>query len=261
MSLVKQAVWGESRDIVQIAIERIRTFEPPEGYYVATSYGKDSVVIMDLVERSGVKYDAHFNLTSVDPPELIKFARQHKGNVQWHLPEKNMWQIIEENHALPLRRVRFCCRLLKEIGGDDRLVITGVRAAESPRRQKRKMVESCIKSRTKRYLHPIIDWSDSDIWQYIKTNNIPYCPLYDEGFKRIGCIGCPMADRAEQFKRWPGFERLWRRAADRIVAYRKECGWKRGGKHRVFDAGEEMFAWWMEENRKATGEDQCVLFE
>lgn len=263
MSIIKSAVWGESKDIVAISIERIQTFEPPEGYYVATSYGKDSIVIMDLVKRAGVKYDAHFHITSVDPPELIGFARQHKDNVQWHFPKKNMWQIIREHHALPLRNARFCCEELKEIGGDGRLIITGVRAAESPRRAKRRMVESCKKSYSRRFLHAIIDWTDDDLWEYIHGNNLPYCLLYDEGFKRIGCVGCPMAGkgRLKEFERWPGFERLWRRAADEIVAYRKEFGWKRAGNHRVFDTGGDYFKWWMEENRKATDEDQCVLFE
>jgi len=46
------------------ALERIKYLCPPEGYYVAYSGGKDSTVILDLIRRSGVPYDAHYNLNS-----------------------------------------------------------------------------------------------------------------------------------------------------------------------------------------------------
>lgn len=62
-------------DKVETAIKRLQTFEPPEGYYLAFSGGKDSAVIKALADMAGVKYDAHYNLTSVDPPELVKFIK------------------------------------------------------------------------------------------------------------------------------------------------------------------------------------------
>lgn len=63
-------------DKVETAIKRLQTFEPPEGYYLAFSGGKDSVVIKALADMAGVKYDAYYNNTSVDPPELIYFIRE-----------------------------------------------------------------------------------------------------------------------------------------------------------------------------------------
>lgn len=53
-------------DKVDIAIRRLKSFEPEDGYYVAFGGGKDSIVVLDLVKRSGVKYDAHYTITSVD---------------------------------------------------------------------------------------------------------------------------------------------------------------------------------------------------
>jgi phosphoadenosine phosphosulfate reductase len=76
---------GKSKE--EIAIERIKTFCPPEGYYVAFSGGKDSVIILDLVKRSGVKFDAHYNITGIDPPELFRFIRDNFPEVQRHKPE------------------------------------------------------------------------------------------------------------------------------------------------------------------------------
>ena len=63
-------------DRVQLAIDRLREFEPEDGYYVAFSGGKDSQVVLDLVRRSDVKYDAHYNWTTVDPPELARFIKR-----------------------------------------------------------------------------------------------------------------------------------------------------------------------------------------
>lgn len=126
--------------------------------------------------------------------------------------------------------------------GDGRFVITGVRWAESNKRRTRKMIESCTKGRTSRFLHPIIDWSDNEVWEYIRSNNFPYCSLYDEGFRRIGCIGCPNANRKEHFKRWPRWEQMYRKAIDKLN-------------------GTYTFDWWMQENNGKHDEAQCVLFE
>lgn len=113
------------------AIKRIKMFCPDEGYYVAYSGGKDSTVILDLVRRSGVKYDAHYNLTTADPPELVDFVKE-QPDVVIDYPPTSMWGAIIENGTPPTRLMRFCCRLLKERGGEGRMVLTGIRWAESP---------------------------------------------------------------------------------------------------------------------------------
>ena len=74
MPLIERTLWGD-QDKVQIAIDRLRTFEPPDGYYLAFSGGKDSCVIKALADMAGVHYDAHYSLTTVDPPELVRFIR------------------------------------------------------------------------------------------------------------------------------------------------------------------------------------------
>lgn len=84
--LKEQTLFGEI-DKVDLAIRRIKLHEPPEGYYVAFSGGKDSCVILDLVKRAGVKFDAHINLTTVDPPEVIRFVRQQYPEVTIEKPK------------------------------------------------------------------------------------------------------------------------------------------------------------------------------
>ena len=68
-----------------------------------------------------------------------------------------MWQLIPEKRMPPTRMVRYCCQYLKEGGGKNRFVVTGVRHAESAKRVKRQMVEACNVHKGKRYIHPIID--------------------------------------------------------------------------------------------------------
>ena len=266
MSLLVTDIFGVTHDKVQMSIDRIKAFEPPEGYYVAFSGGKDSVVILDLVKRAGVKFDAHYNITGIDPPELYYFVRDEHPEVQRHRPEMTMWKLIEKKMMPPTRIVRYCCEYLKERGGRDRFVVTGVRWAESARRSKRRMNETCMRDSRKHYLHPIIDWSDNDVWDYIYGNHLPYCYLYDEGFKRLGCIGCPMAQkgRIKEFERWPRYEQKFRKAFAAAAAKRNAMGkeWLDCHSNIIkWTDGESMFQWWMESKYSHGDPDQTVMFE
>lgn len=64
-------------DKVEKAIKRIQLYEPEEGYYLCFSGGKDSCVIKALADMAGVKYDAHYSVSSVDPPELVRFIKDN----------------------------------------------------------------------------------------------------------------------------------------------------------------------------------------
>lgn len=262
--LIDHTLWDGVVDKVQVAIERIRQFEPPEGYYLAFSGGKDSCVVLDLVKRSGVKYDAHYNLTTVDPPELVHFIRREHPEVAVHRPKESMWQLIARKGDLPTRNARWCCSILKEGGGAGRTVITGVRWAESARRSKRRMIEICNQQAGKNYLHPIIDWSHDEVWEYIHANKIPYCSLYDEGFKRIGCILCPMTRKAAQeAERWPKIFAMYQFACEKGFPVMKERKERKNGKPITWKNAREWFEWWAFERdgKEKEDPDQTVMFE
>lgn len=76
MALIEYNIFGSRCDKVKMSLDRIRAFVPDEGYFVAFSGGKDSVVIKALCDLAGVRYDAHYNVTTVDPPELVRFIRK-----------------------------------------------------------------------------------------------------------------------------------------------------------------------------------------
>jgi len=249
--LVELTLWGE-RDKVKVAIERLQAHEPQEGYYLAFSGGKDSQCIYHLAEKAGVKFDAHYQITTVDPPELVQFIHKQYPQVERHHPEQSMWALVESHYFPPTRQQRYCCKELKETGGSGRVVVTGVRWAESVRRSKRRMVEPCMNDGRKSYLHPIIDWTDEDVWEFIRTEKLLYCSLYDEGFTRLGCVLCPNETHSEKhIERWPRIAAQYVRTFDRVIKHRLAVG-----KRCTFKTGQELFDWWVQ--RDKSGGERCT---
>lgn len=132
-------IFGKTK--LEVTLERIKTFEPEEGYYLAFSGGKDSQCIYHLCEMAGVKFDAHYRVTSVDPPELVNFIKHQYPDVKREIPRNKdgkpitMWNLIASKTMPPTRISRYCCKELKETGGDGRVTMTGVRWAESKKRK------------------------------------------------------------------------------------------------------------------------------
>lgn len=267
-------IYGQTK--VDVAIERLRMFEPPEGYYVAFSGGKDSQVIYHLCKEAGVKFDAHYNITGIDPPELVYFIRNNYSDVIRHQHEKSMFQLIEEK-GIPTRLKRFCCAELKERGGQGRFVVTGVRWAESAKRknnrsliefdvygsqskeakenreiflnsdndEKRQMIENC-QVKGKHVHNPIVDWTNADVWSYLNSRGLEHCKLYNEGYKRLGCIGCPMSStKRKELKRYPKFAENYKRAIARWLPGYIERAAKDGRKP-LFTTADEWYSWWIE---------------
>jgi len=207
---------SEGWNKIETAIKVIQQNEPPEGYYVANSGGKDSGVVVDLCKRADVKFDAHYNVSPIDPPEVYTFLKQYHPETEWEYNARGFWKLVHRK-GLPTRRGRWCCQIIKEGGGSGRLVITGIRWAESQKRKSRCMVETSRIDKTKRFLHPIICWTDAEVWEYTRRNELSYLSLYDSGFSRVGCIGCPQATRKErerEFELYPKIANNWRRASD-----------------------------------------------
>ena len=96
-------------------------------------------------------------------------------------------------------------------------------------------------------LNPIIDWTTEDVWEFIKEYKIPYCCLYDEGFTRLGCIGCPMGGRKGQlreFERYPKYKANYIRAFEKMLKYRHKRELD-GIDKQNWKTGEDVFKWWL----------------
>jgi phosphoadenosine phosphosulfate reductase len=261
--------------------------------WVCFSGGKDSVCLYGVVKKASEKMDIplldfaefHYNVTGIDPPELVQFIKKEFPFVHRDLHNESMWQLIVRYGMPPSRWSRYCCAELKEKGGDGRFCATGVRWAESTQRKSRgefedygrtkaqkkilfndndedrRQMEHCI-PKQKYIVNPIIDFTDEDVWHFIREENLPYCKLYDQGFKRLGCIGCPMAGgkvQQEQFAKYPKFRDAYIRAFDRMLIRRKESGLET-----TWQTGQEVYDWWVNwvynDKAKSIIEEQGELF-
>lgn len=285
-------------DKVQTAINRLKAFEPKEGYYLAFSGGKDSQCIYHLAKMAGVKFDAHYTITSVDPPELIRFIKKYYPDVSRDYPRDKdgkvitMWSLIASRQIPPTMKIRYCCDELKEGNGKGRITVTGVRWAESKRRkakqgsaviigrtawkivdgknlnykinkngsivlnedndESRRIVENCYRTR-KVLVNPIVDWEDDDVWEFLNdVAKVPHCELYDQGVKRIGCIGCPMSKtQCEELDQHPKYKESYLRAFSRMLKNRSsendnKWSWKNP---------QDVFEWWVSKEGNPSEEE------
>ena len=180
---------------------------------VCYSGGKDSDVILHLAQRAGVKFDAIYKNTTIDPPGTIAHAL--KKGVRMVRPQKTFAELIRQN-GMPSRFRRHCCSFLKEYKIHEYSIV-GVRRAESSKRAAMyQEPESCrkysAKEKVKQY-YPILEWTDEEVLEYIIDNDIQCHPLYydEQGIfhveRRLGCMCCPLAsrkNRIEEFRKHPG---------------------------------------------------------
>lgn len=250
-----------SVELLRKAEKLAAAYDDKDFYFLAFSGGKDSQCLYHIAKIAGVKFKAHMNLTSVDPPEVIRFVKKQYPDVDLEKPKKSIFQSAIDRNILPTMRVRWCCAEYKESAGAGKVTLIGIRHAESSRRAKRNEVEinnrkfsgdldgleeyrkennhpkrgrkpngyrevtivnatgertlGCIRGKESLLISPIIDWTEEDVWDFLNTLGIAHCELYDQGWKRIGCIGCPMSNarqKALENERWPHVKRNWIKA-------------------------------------------------
>lgn len=251
-----------SIDLLKKSEKMALEMDPENGFYLAFSGGKDSQVLYHLAVMGEVKFKAHMNLTSVDPPEVIRFVKQHYPEVELIKPKMSIYDMAKKKGVLPTQRVRWCCAEYKEMSGAGKVTLIGIRRAESARRAKRNEVEmdrhrfsgtfdqwsehrekmvTCVKGKDKILVSPILQWTEKDVWDFLKGNNIPYCSLYDKGYKRIGCILCPVSNHKQKLKEIKDFPHV-RNNWIKTIKWLRENKWTDKS---LGDDEEMAFNWWI----------------
>lgn len=220
-------IMGQTK--TEIATDFIQKNEPEGGYFVGFSGGKDSVVTLDLVRKAEVKHQVYYSATGIDPPEVVQFINKHYPDVKHLRPNykgiRSFYGMIPII-GFPTRQARWCCDKLKKDPSKHIPLqhrIMGLRAEESSNRAKRGQI-SYFKKLKQWVYKPIFSWLEWEIWEYIESNHLPYCSLYDEGFHRLGCVICPFLCQNNQGqlnqhkKQWPkyyvAFEKAMRKLWD-----------------------------------------------
>ena len=142
------------------------------------------------------------------------------------IPNKKVAKIAEANNANFVETVR---------GG---VILNLDNDAE------RRTVEQCFRTH-KTILNPIVDWEDDDVWEFLNDiAKVPHCELYDQGYKRLGCIGCPMSSNREaELDRYPKYKDHYLRAFKRMLDERDRHG-KTGYAH--FTSPQAVMDWYLE---------------
>lgn len=94
---------------------------------------------------------------------------------------------------------------------------------------------------------PIYKWNDSDVWDFIHDRGINYNPLYDRGYKRVGCVGCPMStNKIKELNEFPAYKLNYKKAFGRMLKERDAKGKTRTGHWIDTDS---VYAWWVEDKQ------------
>lgn len=185
-------------EMVVESVDFLRKHEPPEGYFVGFSGGKDSIVTLELCRMADVKHLAFYSATGIDPPEVVRFIRREYPEVIFLRSPMTFWEGIKRKSP-PVRMMRWCCDVLKKQPSKPSIIkalfgdplvhrVMGIRAEESFRRASRPRIAS-FNGQTQ--YKPIFNWVEWHVWDFIDSKGLPYPSLYDNGLARIGCMICP----------------------------------------------------------------------
>lgn len=256
-----------------------------EPYYLCYSGGKDSDCIRILASLAGVKHDIVNNHTTVDAPETVRYIRsipniqiEYPKKTMWQLIEENgmpptmlvryccselkehggkgrvkvtgvRWaESAKRAESSGLVKVigkpKTVERIAEEMGLDGRINRQGGYVLNDDNDSSRRFVEMCYRT-TSTMVNPIVDWSDEDVWEFLRHYGCQSNPLYECGYKRIGCIGCPHASRANkkrEFARYPKYKENYIKAFDRMLKRRVEKGLPIPD---MWQDGQQVFKWWI----------------
>jgi phosphoadenosine phosphosulfate reductase len=175
---------------------------------VSFSGGKDSLVVLELTKKAVKDFEAFFIDTGLEFPETRKFVEETASKNNIPIKVQKAQKAFDENFPAfgpPAKDFRWCCKVCKLGPVTEQLTqyksgvitIDGKRRYESFQRGGISTTEKNPFVPGQMSVFPIKDWRAIEVWLYIHMEKLPYNPLYDKGFERIGCWLCPAALQAE----------------------------------------------------------------
>ena len=169
---------------------------------IAFSGGKDSLAVLHLALEVNPDIHVIYNNTTVEFPETLQYVQELKKEWGFSLhvtncPVSFFKAVLERGWAD--HENRWCCKPYKEepafqhmISQGFRAEITGTTRTESIYRRSLSPIKIPKKEPYIIRVNPVYDWNEWEVWRYIRENGLHYNPLYDMGYRRIGCWCCPI---------------------------------------------------------------------
>ena len=184
---------------------------------IASSFGAEDVVLIDIATRIGAPFPVFTLDTDFLFPEtyeLIDKIEHRYGITVERLRAKltPAEQATQLGEALWTRAPDQCCEIrkiepLKDRLGSASAWITGIRREQSAIRAHARKLEWDAKLGLVK-INPLADWTEGEVWAYIRSRAVPYNPLHDRSYPSIGCVHCTRAvlpDEDARAGRWSGF--------------------------------------------------------
>jgi phosphoadenosine phosphosulfate reductase len=210
-----------SKGIIRDAVQKFRKIA------VATSYGKDSVVLLHLCKEIDPNFTVFNVITRYKPRETLDI--KHHIETKWSTLQYHTFSFdkpINENlHKLDPNR---CCELLKILPTKRAITeleldawITGLRHDEGETRRDYAYFEKYNCGLWK--VNPLLEWSEIDIWRYTAYHKLPVNELYLEGYRSLGCLKCSKPNsETERGGRWEGTSKVGGECGIHSTMYRLE---------------------------------------
>jgi phosphoadenosine phosphosulfate reductase len=189
--------------VVALLTDTVRDFSPVA---FANSLGAEDMVLTDIIDRNRIAVEMFSLDTGRLPQEtydLMQTVRErYKTPLHVYFPDAKRIEAYVAEHgvngfyqSIELRKA--CCHIrkvepLQRALQGKRAWITGIRREQAATRANLE-ISAFDADHNMQKINPLLEWSNAEVWEYLKQNNVPYNKLHDKFYPSIGCAPCTRA--------------------------------------------------------------------
>lgn len=231
---------AEADSLTPTEVLRAAWEELGDGLVMTTAFGLEGSVILHMIAREGLPIRVLTLDTGLffqkTKETWARLSEQLGLHIEGVLPELTLEEQAERHGPeLWTRQPDLCCNIRKvqplhRVLGEAKGWITGIRRDQTPERANAPRVGheprfDVIK------VNPLVDWTAEQVRAYLIQHDIPYNPMFDDGYPSIGCEPCTQRVAAggdERDGRWAGSEKRecglhWDTGADGTIELRRKA--------------------------------------